>query len=99
PHAAHRPELAPGRAVAALRIVFDVALAHSFDDVDGELASSLDLTPESLLVEVVVLRKPGDAVVLRLGAEQAARLPLTGQRPVETAERLGPDRIPQHRDC
>jgi len=76
--------------------VFDVARAHSFDDVDGELASSLDLTPESLFVEVVVLRESGDAVVLRLGAEQAARLPLAGQRPVETAERLDSDEIAEH---
>src|SRR5580765_8527453 len=83
-------------AVAALGVVFDVALAHSVDDVDGEVAGALDLAPESLFVEVVVLRESGDAVVLRLGAEQAARLPLAGERPVETAERLDPDEIPQH---
>ena len=42
------------------------------------------------------LTKPGQRVVLRLGAEQAARPPLAGERPVEAAERLDPDEVAQH---
>jgi hypothetical protein len=74
----------------------DVSAAHALDGPDGQLARLLDLTPEGLLVEVVPVRVPRDAVVARLLAQKSARLALAGERTVEAAERLDPDEVAQH---
>src|SRR5215213_2455453 len=93
---AHPPEVAPrGTAVGALRVVPDVAGAHALREAEREVARALDLSPERLLVEVVALHEAGQRVVLRLGAQQAARPPLAGERAVEAAERLDPDEVAQ----
>ena len=60
-----------------------------------EVAGAVDLPPERLLVQVVGLDEARERVVLRLGAEQAARAPLARERPVEPAERLDPDEVAQ----
>ena len=70
-----------------------VAGADPSDEAARELAGAVDLPPEGLLVEVVVPREAGDAVFLRLGAQQPARVALSGKRPVDPAERLGPDEV------
>src|SRR5438105_10700104 len=94
-HPAHRPELAPGRALAALRVVLDVAAADAPDETPRELLRTLDLAPERLLVEVVGAREAGHAVVLCLGAEQPTRGALAGERAVDPTERLDPDEVAQ----
>src|SRR5918994_604627 len=94
-HPAHRPEVAPRRALAALRIVTDVAGA----DVTGELAGScsrrLDLRPERLFVEVVVPRVAREHVTLRTGAQKPGGAAPAGKWSVEPAERLDPDEVTQ----
>ena len=57
---------------------------------------AVDLPPERVLVEVVVAREPGHAVVARLRPQQPARLPLARKRAVDAAERLDPDEVAQH---
>src|SRR5688572_19127046 len=83
----------PRAAVAALGVVHDVARLNPLREATRQLARALDLAPEGLLVEVVVLREARHAVVLRLEPKQAARLALAGQRPVEAAEGLDPDEV------
>src|SRR5262249_46257313 len=72
-----------------------VAGADPGDEAARELAGAVDLTPERILVEVVVAREAGDSVVLRLGAEQPACVALPGKRPVNPAERLDADEVAQ----
>ena len=48
-----------------------------------------------MLVEIVVARETGDAVLLRLGAQQPACVALSGERPVDPAEGLDPDEVAQ----
>src|SRR5438874_3213975 len=63
--------------------------------MDRVLLGPLGLGPEGFLVEIVLRSEPGN-VVLRLVPEQAAGLPLAGERAVEAAERLDPDEVAQH---
>src|SRR5690242_863870 len=56
-HAAHRPEVAPGRALAVLRVVADVARADPAAELARLRARALDERPEGLLVVVVVPRE------------------------------------------
>src|SRR5215210_3357395 len=88
PHPAHRPEIAPLRARAALRVVAHVALANAGDRCLRVLLGAVDLAPERVLVEVVVALEPGQPVLARLGPQQATRGALAGQRAVDAAERL-----------
>src|SRR4029079_10363604 len=53
------------------------------------------LPPKILFVDVVVARVAGHAVVLCRLAQQATRLPLPGERLVESAERLDADEVPE----
>ena len=55
----------------------------------------LDGSPERLLVEVVVPRIARQRLALAR-AQQAARLPLAGERPVHASERLEADQVAQH---
>src|SRR5262249_30674054 len=96
PDPAHAPELTPGRAVATLRVMAHVAGANPGDETSCQLLRPLDLPPERLLVEVVVAREAGHAVLLGLGPKQPASVTLPGQRPVDPSERLDPDQIPKH---
>src|ERR671935_739703 len=94
-HPAHRPQVAPGRALAALRVVADVARLDPPRVRRCPLARGLDLRPELVLAEVVALREAGH-VLLRLGAQHPARGAPPGQRAVDAAERLDPDEVAKH---
>ena len=67
--------------LAALRVVLDVAGADPLDELDGELARALDLAPERLLVEVVVLREAGQRLLARSArsSPRALRSPASGR--------------------
>src|SRR5439155_19970912 len=76
------PEVAPGRALAAQRVVADVALPHPLGGGGRRAARRLDDAPERLLVEVVVR----DIAWERLGlgaAHEAARLAGSRERAVQ----------------
>src|SRR5205823_11471411 len=70
PHPAHRPEVAPLRALAALRVVPDVARADPLREAAGELPRRLHARPELVLGEVVLLRQPRDPLLV--GAQEPA---------------------------
>ena len=74
--------------------MLDVPVADALDEANGVLLRALGLRPELFLGQVVALREPGH-VLLGLGAEQSACLPLAGKRAVEAPERLHPDEIAQ----
>src|SRR5512133_1108352 len=93
---AHPPELAPGRAIAALGVVLHVACSDPLDEASRELLCPVDLTPERLLVEVVVAREARNAVLLCLRSQQPAGVALAGERPVDPAERLDADEVAKH---
>ena len=95
-HPAHRAELTPRRARALARIVPHVAVSDPGDDRPGTLLRSRDLPPEVLLLGIVARRVPGDAVAARGGPQQPAGLAVTGERPIQPAERLDPDEVAQH---
>ena len=61
------------RALAALRVVHDVALPDALDEPDGGRPRRVDGGVELLGLEVVTAAEPGDAVVLL--AEDPARPP------------------------
>ena len=65
--------------------------------VRSSLARGLDLAPERLLVEVVVLREPGK-VLARALAEHPARESPPGERAVDAAERLDADEVTERED-
>src|SRR4029453_843674 len=94
-HAADRPEVAPGRALAALRVVPDVSGADVPGELSRGLASSVHLGPELVLVQVVVARAADD-VLLRVRAKETPRPAPAGEGPGEAPQRLDPDEIPEH---
>src|SRR4051794_12097625 len=94
-HAAHRPEVAPGRAVAALRVVAHVARTDALRVAARTLARALDERPELLLREVVVALEARQ-VLGRVAVQQAARDASSGEGAVDAAERLDPDEVAQH---
>src|SRR5438132_9911457 len=67
---AHPPEVAPGRARPALRIVANVARPDPFGGSTGALARAVDDAPERVFVEVVGLRELRQ-VIPGLGAQKA----------------------------
>src|SRR5205085_7847901 len=83
---------APGRALAALGVVGDVAAADAAGELARLRARVVDRRPERLLLEVVVARESAQRLALR-GSKQPARLALAGERPVEAAERLEADEV------
>src|SRR5581483_1875893 len=89
------PEVAPRRALAAARVVRDVARADPARRVERPRARPLDLAPERLLVEEVALCDAGQ-LVARLGAQHPARAARARERAVDAAERLDPDEVAQH---
>src|SRR5262249_29712316 len=91
-HPAHRPEVAPRGAAVALRVVAHVTRTNAGRVLARSLPRRLDLAPERLLVEVVVLREPGEVVASGL-AKHPAREPATRERTVDAAERLDPDEV------
>src|SRR4051794_4159392 len=94
-HAAHRPEVTPGRARAALGVVVHVAGADALGVAERALACGVDEAPEGLLVEVVVPLVPGK-VVRGVGGQEAARHAGAGEGAVDATERLDPDEVAQH---
>src|SRR5215218_11216811 len=92
-HPAHRPEIAPRGALAALRVMPDVSGANVAGELACRRARRLDLRPESILVEVVVARVACEDVAFRVRAEQPPRTASRGQRAVEAAQRLDPDEV------
>ena len=71
-------------------------VADALDDACGVLARALDPAPERVLVEVVVLLKPGRPSS-RASARSSPRASrVAGERAVEAAERLDPDEVAQH---
>src|SRR5207248_1330384 len=86
---------APRRALAAARVVRNVATPDPIGRGAPARASALDLFPERLLVEEVALCQAGQ-VLVRLGAEHPARAARPGEGAVDAAERLDPDQVAQH---
>src|SRR5205823_7177868 len=89
---AHRPEVAPGRALVASRVVPDVALTDAPREPAREVPRSLDERPEGVVVEQIGLREAGQALVQ---AQEAAHLAVAGERAVDAAQRLDPDEVAQ----
>src|SRR5439155_14140614 len=90
-HPAHRPQIAPGRALVPTRVVAHVAGADPAGELPRRLPRPLDLPPEGLVVQVVRPRVPGQRVVA--APEEPARTASPGERSVEAAERLDADEI------
>src|SRR2546423_1780429 len=93
-HPAHRPQVAPGRTLAALRVVPDVAGPDAAGIAGGAFPRRLDLGPELALAEVVLLLEAGD-VLTRLGAQHPARAASASEGPVDPPERLDSDQVAQ----
>jgi len=76
--------------------VAHVARANASGKGARGLLRPLDRGPELVLREIVGGDEAGHAVLARLGAQQPARWSLTGQRPVNAAERLNANQVSEH---
>src|SRR5689334_19855292 len=83
---AHRPEVAPGWARAATRVVPHVTGADAIREAASPLPRRLDQRPEVLVVDVVVLLEARQ-VVDRAALQQAAADACAGESPIQAAER------------
>src|SRR5215212_4398582 len=92
PDPAHRPELTPGRALPALRVVQDVARAQAVHEAGRSFARRFDVLPELVFLQVVLRLETGQ-VVLRLLAQQPAGRSLSRKRAIEPSQRLDPDEV------
>ena len=95
PGTSARGHTTPG--TVALRIVAHVARLNTPRVLGGSLTSRLDLAPERLFVQVVVLREPRE-VVARLFPQHPTGETTAGQRPVDTTERLDADEVAERED-
>src|SRR5579864_1331975 len=93
-HPAHGPQVAPGRALAAARVVLDVAGADAPGEAARRLLRTRDHRPERILVEVVGADVARERLALVL-AQEAARAALARERAIDAAERLDPDEVAQ----
>src|SRR5262245_2690529 len=93
-HTAHRPQVAPGGALAALGVVANVADADPAGKLPCLQTRLVDRRPERLFLEVVVPGVAPERVALAR-AKEPSRLPLAGERPVQPAERLEADEVAQ----
>src|SRR5947209_7425825 len=94
-HAAHGPQVAPRRALAAARVVLDVSGADASGEAPRRLLRARDRVPERVLVEVVGADVSRERLAVRL-AQDPARAALAGERTVDAAERLDADEVAQH---
>src|SRR5262249_44696813 len=82
------------RAFVPARVVADVARSNPARERPGRVARAVDLPPKVLVFEVVGLGETWHRVLA--GAKEPARPAAARQRPIEAAERLAPDQIPEH---
>src|SRR5581483_798547 len=92
---AHRPEVAPARALAALRVVPDVPRADAPREAGGTLPRRVHHRPELVVRQVVVLLVARQ-VVGRVLTQEPARDARAAQRAVDAAERLDADEVAQN---
>src|SRR5436305_7952851 len=94
-HAAHGPQVAPGRALAAAGVVLDIAGPDAAGEAARRFLRGGDRVPERVLVEIVGADVTRKRLPVRL-AQNPARAALARKRTIDAAERLDPDEVAQN---